>query len=40
VGVLGPVVDQQEESGRGEALHERVEQALGLRVHPVKILEH
>src|SRR5262249_55432533 len=38
--VLGAVVDQQEEPGRGEALNEAVQESLSLAVYPVYILEH
>src|SRR5262249_43941072 len=37
--VLGPVVDQQEHAGGGQALDDRVEERLRLGVHPVEILE-
>jgi hypothetical protein len=38
--VLGPVVDEQQQMGRREALDQSVEQRLGLGVDPVEILEH
>ena len=38
--VLGPVVDQQEEPGRGQALHQAVEQGLRLGIDPVQVLEN
>ena len=38
--VLRPVIDQQLELGRGQALDEAVEQGLGLGIDPVQILEH
>ena len=37
--VLGPVVDEEQEAGRGQALDEAVEQRLGLGVDPVEVLE-
>ena len=37
--VLGPVVDQQEEPGRGQALDQAVEQGLCLGIDPVQVLE-
>ena len=37
--VLGPVVDEQQDAGGRQALHEAVEQCLGLGVDPVEILE-
>ena len=33
--VLGPVVDQQQELGRRDALHQAVEEGLGLGIDPV-----
>ena len=38
--VLRPVVDQQQEPGRGQALDQAVEQGLRLGIDPVQILEH
>src|SRR5215813_2432639 len=38
--VLGSVVDQEEQTGRGQAVDEAVEQGLGLGVDPVQVLEH
>ena len=40
VAVLGPVVHEQQERAAGQALHEGVEERLGLRVDPVQVLEH
>ena len=37
--ILGPVVDQQQEPSRGQALHQGIEQGLGLRVDPVQVFE-
>ena len=37
--VLGAVVDQEQEAGGAQALHEAVEQGLGLAVDPVQVLE-
>ena len=37
--VLGPVVDEEQEAGRRQALDQAVEQRLGLGVDPVEILE-
>ena len=37
--VLGPVVDQQQDARRREALHQAVEKRLGLGVDPVQVLE-
>ncbi len=37
--VLGPVVDEQQEPGRRQALDQAVEQRLGLGVDPVEVLE-
>jgi hypothetical protein len=37
--VLGPVVDEEQDAGRRQALNQTVEQRLGLRVDPVEILE-
>ena len=37
--VLGAVVDQQEQAGGGQALHQAIEERLGLRVNPVQVLE-
>ena len=37
--VLGPVVDEEQDAGSGQAVHEAVEQCLGLGVDPVEILE-
>ena len=39
VPVLGPVVDEEQEARRGQALDEAVEQGLGLAVDPVQVLE-
>ena len=36
----GPVVDQQQEAGRGQALDQAVEQGLRLGVDPVQVLKH
>ena len=38
--ILGPVVHQQEQRGRREALHQAIEQGLRLGINPVEILEH
>ena len=37
--VLRPVVDEQQEAGRGQALDQAVEQRLRLAVDPVQVLE-
>ena len=37
--VLGPVVDEQEDSGRGQTLDQAVEQGLRLGIDPVQVLE-
>ncbi len=37
--VLGPVVDEEEQRRRGQALDEAIEERLGLRVDPVEILD-
>ena len=37
--VLRPVVDQEQEPGRGQALHQGVEQGLRLGIDPVQVLE-
>jgi hypothetical protein len=37
--VFGPVVDQQQEAGRGQAIDETVEQSLRLGIDPVQILK-
>src|SRR5262249_61187189 len=37
--VLRAVVDQQQEPGRGPALHQAVEQGLGLGIDPVQVFE-
>ena len=37
--VLGPVVDEEQQPGGRQALHQAVEQRLGLGVDPVEILE-
>ena len=37
--VLRPIVDQQQEVGRGQALDEAVEQGLRLAVDPVQVLK-
>jgi hypothetical protein len=36
--VLGPVVDQQKEPGRGQTLDQAVEQGLRLGIDPVQVL--
>ena len=38
--ILGPVVDQQQEPGRGQALHQAVEQGLRLGINPVQVFKH
>ena len=38
--VLRPIVDQQQQAGRGQALDQAVEQGLRLGIDPVQILEH
>ena len=38
--VLGPVVDEQQQPRRRQALDQAVEQRLGLGVDPVQVLEH
>ena len=38
--VLGPVVDQQQQAGGGQALHQAIEQGLGLGIDPVQVLKH
>jgi hypothetical protein len=38
--VLRPIVDQQQESGGGQALDEAVEQRLRLAVDPVQVLKY
>ena len=38
--VLGTVVDQQQQAGRGQALHQAVEQGLRLGVDPVQVFKH
>ena len=38
--ILWPVVDQQQEPGRREALDQRIEQGLRFGIDPVQILEH
>ena len=38
--VLGAVVDQQEQAGGWQALHQAIEERLGLRIDPVQVLEH
>jgi hypothetical protein len=38
--VLRSVVDEQEDAGRRQALHQGVEKGLGLAVDPVEVLEH
>jgi hypothetical protein len=38
--VLRPVVDEQQHAGRRQALDQRVEQPLGLRIQPVEVLKH
>src|SRR5499427_7448693 len=37
--VLGPVVGEEEDAGRRQAVHETIEQRLGLRVDPMQVLE-
>ena len=37
--ILGAVVDQQEHADGGQALHQAIEERLGLRVDPVEVLE-
>ena len=37
--ILGAVVDQQEHVGGGQALHQAIEERLGLGVDPVEVLE-
>ena len=37
--VLRAIVDQQQQTGRRQALHQAVQQGLGLRVNPVQVLE-
>ena len=37
--ILGAVVDQQQQAGGGQALHQAVEERLGLGVDPVQVLE-
>jgi hypothetical protein len=37
--VLGPVVDEEQEAGRREALDQAIEERLGLGVDPVEVLE-
>ena len=37
--ILGPIVDQQQETGRRQALDEAVEQRLRLGVDPVQVLK-
>ena len=38
--VLRPVVDEQEDSRRRKARHQRVEEALGVGIDPVKVFEY
>ena len=38
--VLRAVVDQKQESGCGQALHQTVQEGLGLGINPVQVLEH
>src|SRR5262245_14044871 len=38
--ILGTVVDEEQESRRRHAVDDRLEDRLGLGVHPVEILEH
>jgi hypothetical protein len=40
VRVLGPIVDEEQHPQCGNALHEAVEDRLGLRVDPVEVFEH
>jgi hypothetical protein len=37
--VFGPVIDQQQDAGRGQAVDETVEQGLRLGIDPVQILK-
>ena len=37
--VLGPVVDEEEDAGGRQALHEAVEKRLGLGIDPVEVFE-
>jgi hypothetical protein len=37
--ILGAIVDQQQQAGSGQALHQAIEERLGLGVDPVEILE-
>ena len=37
--ILGPIVDQEQNPGRGQTLDQAVEQGLGLGVDPVQVLE-
>jgi len=37
--VLGPVVDEEQDSIRREALHQTIQKCLGLGIDPVQILE-
>jgi len=39
VPVLGAVVDQQEHPDRRQALHQAIEERLGLGVDPVEVLD-
>ena len=37
--VLGAVVDQQQDAGGGDAVHQQIEERLGFAVDPVEVLE-
>ena len=38
--ILGAIVDQQQQAGRGQALHQAVEQGLRFGVDPVQVFEY
>ena len=38
--VLGAVVDQEEQAGSGQALHQAIEERLSLGIDPMEVLEH
>src|SRR5262249_45574566 len=38
--VLGAIVDQQQETSRGQALDQAIEQRLGLGINPVQVFKH
>jgi hypothetical protein len=38
--IFGTVVDQHEDAGSGQALHQAIEERLGLCIDPVEVLEH